>query len=56
VVFGGSPERVTCTLVDGEIRYNREEFEWRGLTDAATHARARLLAQPPSSVSTSPHT
>ena len=56
VVFGGSPERVTCTLVDGEIRYNREEFEWRGLTDAATLARARLLAQPPSSVSTSPRT
>jgi 5-methylthioadenosine/S-adenosylhomocysteine deaminase len=56
VVFGGSPERVTCTLVDGENRYNREEFEWRGLTDAAMLARARLLAQPPSSVSTSPRT
>jgi cytosine/adenosine deaminase-related metal-dependent hydrolase len=52
VVFGGTPERVTCTLVDGEIRYNREEFEWRGLTDAATRARRRLLAVAPSTATT----
>jgi cytosine/adenosine deaminase-related metal-dependent hydrolase len=56
VVFGGSPERVTCTLVDGEIRYHREEFEWRGLTDAATRARRLLLAAEPSTASTTPRT
>jgi cytosine/adenosine deaminase-related metal-dependent hydrolase len=56
VVFGGSPERVTCTLVDGENRYDREEFEWRGLTDAATRARRLLLAEEPSTATTSPRT
>jgi 5-methylthioadenosine/S-adenosylhomocysteine deaminase len=56
VVFGGSPERVICTLVDGETRYDKEELECRALTDAAMLARARLLGRPPSSASTSPPT
>jgi 5-methylthioadenosine/S-adenosylhomocysteine deaminase len=42
-VFGGSPERVTLTMVAGEIRYRRGEREVR----AATAARAKMIqAQP----------
>jgi 5-methylthioadenosine/S-adenosylhomocysteine deaminase len=43
VVFGGSPERVTLTVVDGDNRYSRGDTEWRALTAAATHARGLLL-------------
>jgi cytosine/adenosine deaminase-related metal-dependent hydrolase len=43
VVFGGSPERVLLTLVDGDERYRKGGTEWRGLIDAASHARSRLL-------------
>jgi cytosine/adenosine deaminase-related metal-dependent hydrolase len=56
VVFGGSPERVICTLVDGDTRYDRDEFEWRELTAAATRARRRLLAAAPSTAITTPRT
>ena len=44
VVFGGSPESVRLTLVDGEPRYEHGETEWHALTDAARGARRRLLA------------
>ncbi len=43
VVFGGAPERVLLTLVDGEERYRKGGVQWRELTDAARHARSRLL-------------
>jgi 5-methylthioadenosine/S-adenosylhomocysteine deaminase len=43
VVFGGSPERVLLTVVDGEERYRRGESECRGLIDGARRARGRLL-------------
>ena len=45
VVFGGSPERVLLTLVDGEARYRKGETEWLELTDAASVARSRLLQE-----------
>jgi cytosine/adenosine deaminase-related metal-dependent hydrolase len=43
VVYGGSPERVLTTLVDGEARYERGGFEWHELIDEASRARARML-------------
>jgi 5-methylthioadenosine/S-adenosylhomocysteine deaminase len=43
VVYGGAPERVLTTLVDGEARYERGGFEWHELIDAASAARARML-------------
>ena len=43
VVFGGSPERVLLTLVDGEARYRHGEDEWHGLIADARAARSRLL-------------
>jgi 5-methylthioadenosine/S-adenosylhomocysteine deaminase len=50
VVFGGSPERVELTLVDGEERYRKGETDWHELRLGAAAARARLLrreAPPP---------
>jgi 5-methylthioadenosine/S-adenosylhomocysteine deaminase len=48
VVFGGSPERVLVTLVDGEERYRKGGSAWHELSRAAARARRRLLgAQPP---------
>jgi len=47
VVFGGGPERITATLVDGEVRYERGGFRWHELIDAASHARSLLLQQDP---------
>ena len=47
VVFGGGPERITATLVDGEVRYERGGFGWHELIDAASHARSLLLQQDP---------
>ena len=55
VVFGGSPERVTLVVVDGDIRYSKGDTEWRALTAAATHARGLLLRQA-STASTNPRT
>src|SRR5215212_638482 len=47
VVFGGSPERVLATFVDGEPRYARGGMEWHELTAAAHNARRAMLAAPP---------
>jgi cytosine/adenosine deaminase-related metal-dependent hydrolase len=46
VVFGGSPERVVATFVDGQPRYERGGFEWHELTAAAQRARRAMLAPP----------
>jgi cytosine/adenosine deaminase-related metal-dependent hydrolase len=46
VVYGGAPERVLTTLVDGEVRYERGGFEWHELIDAASAARGRMLLSP----------
>jgi cytosine/adenosine deaminase-related metal-dependent hydrolase len=43
VVFGGSPDRVLLTLVDGEERYRKGGFGWHELRRNAAGARARLL-------------
>ncbi len=43
LVFGGSPERVALTLVDGEERYRKGGTAWHELRHAAARARARLL-------------
>ena len=43
VVYGGAPERVLATLVDGEARYEKGGFEWHELIDAAHAARGRML-------------
>lgn len=42
-LLGGSPERVTATLVSGEDRYRKGSTEWRELIDAARDARSRML-------------
>ncbi|HEU5279773.1 MAG TPA: amidohydrolase family protein [Gaiellaceae bacterium] len=44
VVFGGSPDRVLATYVDGEARYERGGMEWQELTAAAHSARRAMLA------------
>ena len=44
VVFGGSPERVLLTVVDGEPRYAKGGTEWHELSAGALHARRLLLA------------
>src|SRR5205823_12294816 len=46
VVFGGSPERILATFVDGEARYEKGGFEWHELTAAARNARRAMLAHP----------
>jgi 5-methylthioadenosine/S-adenosylhomocysteine deaminase len=47
VVFGGSPERVLQTIVDGQPRYRKENEEtWREVRNIASAARRRMLAQP----------
>jgi 5-methylthioadenosine/S-adenosylhomocysteine deaminase len=47
VVFGGSPDRVLETIVDGETRYRRQEQEqWREVRSIASAARARMLGSP----------
>jgi 5-methylthioadenosine/S-adenosylhomocysteine deaminase len=46
VVFGGSPDRVLETIVDGQTRYSRENEEtWREVRNIASAARQRMLAQ-----------
>ena len=50
VVYGGAPERVLATLVDGETRYERGGFEWHELIEGASAARSRMLAQAPTGV------
>ena len=45
VVFGGSPERVLETIVDGQTRYTKDETEkWREVRSTASAARQRMLA------------
>jgi 5-methylthioadenosine/S-adenosylhomocysteine deaminase len=48
VVFGGTPERVLLTVVDGEVRYQKGDEEWHEeLRRPARSARSRLLASAP---------
>jgi cytosine/adenosine deaminase-related metal-dependent hydrolase len=44
VVFGGSPDRVLTTMVEGAVRYKRGEREWRELRRHAANARKQMLA------------
>ncbi len=46
VVFGGSPERVLETIVDGRTRYRSEERgpQWQEAHSTSSVARARMLA------------
>jgi cytosine/adenosine deaminase-related metal-dependent hydrolase len=45
VVFGGSPERVLETIVDGQTRYASEkEEQWREVRSTASAARHKMLA------------
>jgi 5-methylthioadenosine/S-adenosylhomocysteine deaminase len=44
VVLGGTPARVSRTIVDGATRYARGGFEWHELRHEAAAARGRLLA------------
>ncbi|MFL6030143.1 MAG: hypothetical protein ACJ74D_08960, partial [Gaiellaceae bacterium] len=46
VVFGGSPDRVLATYVDGEARYEKGGMEWHEQTAAALNARRAMLAAP----------
>jgi cytosine/adenosine deaminase-related metal-dependent hydrolase len=47
VVFGGTPDRVIATFVDGEPRYEKGGMDWHELTAAAHSARRAMLAVPP---------
>jgi 5-methylthioadenosine/S-adenosylhomocysteine deaminase len=48
VVFGGSPERVLETIVDGKTRYRKDrEDTWREVRSTASAARRRMLALRP---------
>ncbi len=48
VVFGGSPERVLETIVDGVTRYRRQDEDtWREVRNIASAARRKMLAQAP---------
>jgi 5-methylthioadenosine/S-adenosylhomocysteine deaminase len=47
VVFGGSPERVLFTVVEGRTKYQKGVTDWHELTDAAQRARARMLGGAP---------
>jgi 5-methylthioadenosine/S-adenosylhomocysteine deaminase len=45
VVFGGSPERVLETIVDGQTRYRSEETDkWQEVRSTASAARRQMLA------------
>jgi 5-methylthioadenosine/S-adenosylhomocysteine deaminase len=46
IVFGGSPERVAVTLVDGETRYEKGSFEWHEVRSTSASARYRMLRSP----------
>jgi len=52
VVFGGSPERVQLTLVDGEERYRKGGMAWHELRQEAAEARSRLLGVLPPALKT----
>jgi 5-methylthioadenosine/S-adenosylhomocysteine deaminase len=55
VVYGGAPERVLATLVDGEARYERGGFRWHELIAAASRARGRMLQQGLRERASAPH-
>jgi cytosine/adenosine deaminase-related metal-dependent hydrolase len=44
IVFGGSPSRVTLTMVGGEVRYEKGGVEWHDLRRRAANARSLMLA------------
>ena len=44
VVFGGSPERVLETVVEGKTRYRTGDNEWQEVRSTASAARGRMLA------------
>jgi cytosine/adenosine deaminase-related metal-dependent hydrolase len=44
IVFGGSPSRVTLTMVGGEVRYETGGVEWHDLRRRAANARSLMLA------------
>jgi 5-methylthioadenosine/S-adenosylhomocysteine deaminase len=46
VVFGGSPDRVLETIVDGKTRYRKGDTEWQEVRSTASAARLRMLAPP----------
>jgi 5-methylthioadenosine/S-adenosylhomocysteine deaminase len=46
VVLGGSRSRVLTTVVDGTVRYERGDFDWRELQQKGVSARSRLLGSP----------
>ena len=46
VVYGGSPDRVAATLVDGETRYEKGTFEWHEVHSTSASARSRMLRSP----------
>ncbi len=47
VVFGGSPDRVLETIVDGQTRYRKAiQTQWREARNIASAARARMLGSP----------
>jgi cytosine/adenosine deaminase-related metal-dependent hydrolase len=43
VVFGGSPDGILVTVVEGTERYRKGVTQWHELTDAASSARRALL-------------
>lgn len=49
VVFGGSPERVLATIVDGQTRHTRrgQEEQWREVRSTASAARRKMLGPQP---------
>jgi cytosine/adenosine deaminase-related metal-dependent hydrolase len=48
VVFGGSPDRVLETIVDGHTRYvNEDSDKWQEVRNIASAARQRMLAPRP---------
>jgi 5-methylthioadenosine/S-adenosylhomocysteine deaminase len=55
VVFGGSPDRVVATYVDGEARYEKGGMDWHELTAAAHSARRAMLAAQPAAKPVAAH-
>jgi 5-methylthioadenosine/S-adenosylhomocysteine deaminase len=45
VVFGGSPDGILVTVVEGTERYRKGVTQWHELTDAASSARRALLGR-----------
>ena len=44
VVFGGSPDRVLETIVNGQTRYRQGETAWQEVRSTASAARRQMLA------------